>query len=314
MSAYKPQLPAQLGVAIVAPGGYAPDEAALMRGIALLEAQGCCVHNYYNPRQKHQRFGGTDEARVAQLHAAAANPDVKIVLALRAGYGMTRILPALDLDLLAHSGKLFVGYSDFTALQMALLKRNGTITFAGPMMCDDFNREDVSSFTMSHFWRCMTQDTQVIEWTADGNPAVDVAGTLWGNNLAMLVNLLGTPYFPQIDGGILFLEDINEHPFRIERMLLQLESAGVLARQKAIVLGDFSGGRLSDYDNGYNFDTMLAYLRARFSLPVLTGLPFGHIRDKLTLPIGAQARLEAQGSSLRLTLSGYPVLRQFSTV
>lgn len=309
MSTFKPNIPANTGVAIVAPGGYAPDETALARGIALLEQQGYRVHNYYQPAQKHQRFGGTDAARIAALHAAASSPDIQIVLALRGGYGMTRILPQLDLALLANSGKLFVGHSDFTALQMALLEKSGTVTFAGPMLCDDFNREDPSDFTMRHFWQCLTQANHTLDWSAADNPALDVAGTLWGGNLAMLTNLLATPYFPQIDGGILFLEDINEHPYRVERMLLQLENAGVLARQHAIVLGDFSGYRLSDYDNGYSFEAMLAYLRSRLPVPLLTGLPFGHIRDKATLPVGAQARLSSAGASLRLSLSAYPLLR-----
>jgi muramoyltetrapeptide carboxypeptidase len=301
-------LPNHVGVAIVAPGGYAPDEVGLARGIALLEQQGCIVHNYYDPAAKYLRFGGTDEARVAQLHAAADDANIQVILALRGGYGMTRILPMLDWAKLANCGKLFVGHSDFTALQLALLAKTGTASFAGPMLCDDFTRADVSDFTMQHVWRCLTAASHTISAKAEGNPTIKVSGTLWGGNLAMLTHLVGTPYFPQVDAGILFIEDVNEHPYRVERMLLQLMHAGVLSRQKAIVLGDFSNYRLTDYDNGYDFAAMLGYLRGLLPVPVITGLPFGHIRDKATLAVGSDATLTSDAHHMQLVMSAYPHL------
>lgn len=297
----------RLGVAIVAPGGYAPDEAALGCAIERLQARGCTVNNYYDPQAKHQRFGGTDESRVAQLHAAAQDQDVRIVLALRGGYGLSRILPLLDFGMLAASGKLFVGHSDFTALQMGLLARTGAISFAGPMICDDFSREQPSDFALRDFWQCVENPTHAILFEAEGNPPIDVSGTLWGGNLTMLTHLVGTPYMPQIEGGILFVEDVNEHPYRVERMLLQLLHAGLLD-QKAIVLGNFSNYRLSEYDNGYGFNAMLDYLRGRLGVPVLSGLPFGHMRDKATLAVGCKARLRSNGKTAELLMNGYPSL------
>lgn len=300
------------GVAIVAPGGYAPDDLAVLRGIALLEAQGCHVRNYYEPAAKYQRFGGSDDARVKQLHAAAKDPDVQIVMALRGGYGLSRILPDLDFGMLARSGKLFVGHSDFTAFHLALLAQTGAVSFAGPMLCDDFTREDPSQFTMNNFWAGLSHPLHEVAAQTSDNPMVDVSGKLWGGNLAMLTHLLGTPFFPQIEGGILFVEDTNEHPYRIERMMLQLLHAGVLTRQKAVLFGEFSSYRLSDYDNGYDFNAMLAYLRSHLPVPVLTGLPFGHIRDKVTLPVGCQAELVVDNNALRLFLRKYPVLHMHS--
>ena len=296
-----------IGVAIVAPSGYAPDEVALARGIERLQRYGCVVHDYYEPSKKHQRFGGTEAGRIAQLHAAAADPDVQIVLALRGGYGMSRILPAVDLEMLAASGKRFVGHSDFTALQMALLAQEGAATFAGPMVCIDFSRDDPSDFTLRHFWQCVNGPTHVVQFESQDNPDIDVSGILWGGNLTMLTHLIGTPYMPHVEGGILFIEDVNEHPYRIERMLLQLLHAGLLD-QSAIVFGDFSSYLLNDYDNGYNFDTMLAYLRERVGVPMLRGLPFGHVREKATLAVGSQARLQSTGRICTLTMSGYPAL------
>ncbi len=294
-------------VAIVAASGYALDAEAVARASARLESYGCRVRNLYDAAAKHQRFGGTDAARAAQLHAVAADPDVRIVLALRGGYGMSRLLPALDLAALAASGKLFVGHSDFTALQMALLARTGAASFAGPMICDDFSREDASEFTLQNFWHCVSGPTHVLQFQGAGNPQIDVSGILWGGNLTMLTHLVGTPYLPRIEGGILFIEDVNEHPYRVERMLLQLFHAGLL-NQRAIVLGDFSNYRLNGYDNGYDFDVMLDYLRRTLQVPILTGLPFGHIRDKATLAVGSRTRLQCDGTLCSLAMSDYPTL------
>lgn len=294
-------------VAIVAPSGYALDENALDRGIATLESQGCQVRNFYDPAEKFQRFGATDDARIAQLYAAAQDPEVDIVLALRGGYGLTRLLPLLDFGLLAASGKLFVGHSDFTALQMGLLA-HGAISFAGPMLCDDFVRDELSKFTLSDLWHCLIGPNHTIKAITEDNPELEVAGTLWGGNLAMLTHLIGSRHFPQVESGILFVEDVNEHPYCVERMLLQLLHAGVMERQQAVLLGDFSGYRLSDYDNGYDFAQMVAYLRTNLPVPVLTGLPFGHGPDKATLVVGAQTQLIAQKNMFELSMRGYPTL------
>jgi muramoyltetrapeptide carboxypeptidase len=297
-----------LCIAIAAPGGYALDRVQFERGVARLRAQGVIVHNYYDPDGVHQRFGATDAGRLAQLNAAAQDPDAQVVLMLRGSYGMTRILPDIDFRAMADSGKLFVGYSDITAFHMGLYAATGAISFAGPMICDDFVRPEPVPYTLNQLWDCLRGPVHTVRGAAHGNPCVDVQGTLWGGNLAMLVSLLGTPYFARIDDGILFLEDIGEHPYRIERMLLQLQQAGVLERQQAVVLGDFSGYRLSPADNGYDFDAMLAYMRTRLPIPVLTGLPFGHVKERCTLPFGAQARLVSGADGFELAVSGYPAL------
>ncbi|MRW82964.1 muramoyltetrapeptide carboxypeptidase [Pseudoduganella sp. FT26W] len=302
----------QIGIAIAAPSGRAPDNDALQRGVQRLEQQGFLVHNYYDDDKRFQRFGGTDEWRLAQLNAAAADPQVQVVIALRGSYGMSRLLPMIDFHQMADSGKLFVGYSDFTAFQMPLLKQTGRISFGGPMICDDFIRDEPVAYTLNQFWDCLrgpvhTVRGAVAEGVAD-NPVVDVSGKLWGGNLAMMVSLLGTPYFQALEGGICFIEDISEHPYRVERMVLQLFYAGALDGQRALVLGDFSGYKLAPLDNGYDFDAMLAYLRERLPIPVLTGLPFGHIKERATLPYGGGAHLVSTERAFDLTISDYPTL------
>lgn len=298
----------RIGIAIVAPSGYTLDDGALKRGIARLEAMGHTVHNYFDTAKVFQRFGGTDEARLAQLYAAAADPQVQVVMALRGQYGLTRLLPSIDFDRMAASGKIFTGYSDFTAFQMGLLAKTGAMSYAGPMLLSDFGGGEPDEFTIRDFFSCLMRGTHRIRQAAPGNPALEVEGTIWGGNLAMIMSMLGTEYLPQVDDGILFVEDVNEHPYRVERMLLQLMQAGVLARQKALILGDFSSYRITPADNGYDFEAMVAYLRTVLPVPVLTGLQFGHCPTRVTIPLGSHATLRSDAGHFELNLSGYPAL------
>lgn len=303
-----PPIPKNIGVAIVAPGGYAKDAAIVDSGIQYLSTLGCHVKNMVNVSHPYLRFSDTDEARLAQLYAAADDPDIQIVMALRGGYGLSRLLDRIDWQRLADSHKIFVGYSDVTALHLGLLAQTGYPSFAGPMLCSDCGCDVPSPMTMRSFWRTVTNQTQTITVSTEDNPNVMAAGTLWGGNLAMLTHLIGTPYFPKIDNGILFVEDVNEHPYRVERMLLQLLYSGVLDKQLALILGDFSAYRLTDYDNGYNFESMLDFIRSKVAIPVLTGLPFGHCHDRVTLPVGGYAHLTSDQHGFALTVSHYPVL------
>lgn len=295
-------LPENPGIAIVAISGAALDGAAVERGVLALQERGFVVHNYYRHEERYQRFGDTDSGRLKQLHTAIANPDVQIVMALRGSYGLSRLLPQIDYQAIADSKKYLVGYSDFTALQMAMLVKTNTSSFSGPMLCDDFTRTDLSSFTMESFTACITGSAHTIRFEGQNNPDVAVSGRLWGGNLAMLTNLLGTEYFPAMNDGILFAEDIAEHPYRVERMLLQLHYAGVLNQQKAIVLGDFSAYKLAVHDNGYNFEEMLRYLRETIAVPIISGLPFGHIKDKATLVVGSAAQLISKENAVSISM------------
>ncbi|MBI3285931.1 MAG: LD-carboxypeptidase [Burkholderiales bacterium] len=291
----------QRGIAVIAVSGAPVDELAVQRGLQVLARQGFAVHSYYRPEQKFQRFGASDAERVAQIHAAASNPDVHVVMALRGSYGLSRLLPQIDFDLLAASGKCFVGYSDFTPIHLGLLAR-GKISMAGPMLCDDFTRENLCDYTLSQFAACLAGRQHAVEFDDGDNADIDARGILWGGNLAMLNHLLGTPYWTGVQDGILFLEDVGEHPYRVERMLLQLHYAGVLSKQKALVLGDFSAYKLAPHDNGYDFAAMLSYLRSILDIPVLTGLPFGHIRERASLVVGSQAYLQLRDGKARLSM------------
>ena len=298
---------------LVAPSGYPHDPAAVERGIGRLRREGHRLENVDATRRRFQRFGGTDAERAADLNRLAdlSRPLPDIVLAVRGGYGASRILHGLDylgLRRLADEPVAIVGHSDFTAIQCALFAHAGVKSFGGPMFAGDFGAEEVSAFTMQHFWHAISHSSFTVTSHAPQRQSVDVGGMLWGGNLAILASLVGTPYLPPVEGGILFIEDVNEHPFRIERMIYQLHQSGVLGRQQAIVMGEFSGGRLSDYDNGYSLETMIEQLRAVTGIPVVTGLQFGHVENLLTLPFGATAHLIATEKGFTLKLSDYPHL------
>ncbi|MBC3876011.1 LD-carboxypeptidase [Undibacterium flavidum] len=294
-------LPKNPCIAIIAPSGAALDDTNLEAGLQSLRDAGFKVINYYQHANHFERFGATDQERLEQLHAAVDNPDVDIVMSLRGSYGLSRILPNIDLPKIADSGKWLVGYSDFNALQLAMLAKTGTASLCGPMLCNDFTREELRPFTQTQFLQAIHERKTHLEFESDQEAQLDLSGTLWGGNLAMVCHLLGTDYFPQIDDGILFVEDIAEHPYRVERMLLQLHMAGVLAKQKAIIFGNFSAYRLAPQDNGYDFPAMLKYLRSTISTPIITGLPFGHCDDKASLMQGSTTDLHVAGTHVILS-------------
>ena len=280
---------------LIAPSGYCIKQHAALRGIQRLTDEGHQVNNVEVIARRCERFAGTETERLEDLNSLArlTTPNT-IVLAVRGGYGASRLLADIDWQALVarqqHDPLLICGHSDFTAIQCGLLAQGNVITFSGPMLVANFGADELNAFTEHHFWQALRNKTFTIEWQGEG-PTCQTEGTLWGGNLAMLISLIGTPWMPKIENGILVLEDINEHPFRVERMLLQLYHAGILPRQKAIILGSFSGSTPNDYDAGYNLESVYAFLRSRLSIPLITGLDFGHEQRTVTLPLGAHAIL-----------------------
>lgn len=298
---------------LIAPSGYCINQQAAARGVQRLEEAGHTVMNREVITRRWQRFAGSDAERLADVNALVDLPGANtLVLPVRGGYGASRLLRDIDWEGLAlrqqQNPLLICGHSDFTAIQMGLLSR-GVITFSGPMLAANFGAETEEAFTLDHFWRALRNKTFSVEWRGEG-PACRESGTLWGGNLAMLVSLIGTPWLPNIDGGILVLEDINEHPFRVERMLLSLHHAGILNRQKAIVFGSFSNSAPNDYDAGYTLQSMIDYLRTQIAVPLVSGLDFGHEARTVTLPLGAQATLNHDGEQTQLTLTAHSVLNE----
>lgn len=302
-------------VRLIAPSGYPHDRDAMARGVARLRAAGCTVDGMDVLDRVEHRFAGSDEARAADLNAlASADTLPDIALAIRGGYGATRLLEHLHYDALkerlAGSNTLLVGHSDFTAVQMALYAKSGLITFGGPMLGPDFGAPELNGLMWGHFWRALGDAEATASWATPTTTELDVEGPLWGGNLAMLCSLLGTPYFPAIEGGIVFVEDIGEPPFRIERLLYQLHLAGVLDRQRALVLGHFTQCRPHSYDNGYDTEAAFEQIARVARIPIIRGLPFGHEVDKFTLPFGVPARLRVAAGQASLSFRSHPRLSE----
>lgn len=295
--------PIEFGV--YAPAGAASDPAAVTRAVERLTSLGHRVVLDEGVLRRHTRFAGTDDERLAAIERMAARHDVDVAIALRGGYGTTRLLARLDYPALARSGKRWLGHSDFTAFQMAALAGADLVTFHGPSFAYDFGAVDASEFTLKHCFDLLGAQEHEVRCELDGPSRLSAEGRLWGGNLAMIVSLAGTPYLPAIDGGILFLEDVGEHPYRVERMLYQLHYAGILERQRAVLLGRFTEYALAAHDDGYDLDAAIAQMRATTATPIVTGLPFGHVRDKLTLPVGGRLALELRDGDARLRFHGY---------
>lgn len=296
--------PATIG--IVAPSG-AVDRAALDRSVSYLERRG---HRAVVAPQSYTQwryFAGQDAARLEALHAMLADPAIDLLMAARGGYGWTRLLDGVDFDLLAASDKTLVGFSDFTAFSLAALACAGCVTFAGPMAAPDFGGATVSDFTELNFWPLLGNATHRVELACEQSyPPQTLGGTIWGGNLSLIAHLAGTRFMPQIDGGILVVEDIAEEPYRVERMFYQLHHAGILGRQRALLLGDFENcvpTAISRYP--YTMAEVVETLRGLLPGPVLTGVPFGHVRDKITVPIGGECRVEIGAGRLALEFGAY---------
>ncbi len=231
------------------------------------------------------RFAGDDALRA--LDWVYAQEEGALYMALRGGYGASRLLAQLtdqDWERVAASRVPQVGYSDYTAINLAVLAKTGRETWQGPTLRDLI---DIDPLTLTGLQHVLGLAPWRVRFTGEKSPqARTTTGTLWGGNLTVLLSLLGTPWWPQVDGGILFLEDIGETAYQIDRALSQLAYAGVLSRQRLVILGDFKGAdRATKWDGDFSFECVKAHL-TEMGIPFVTGLPFGHLHRKVSLPVG----------------------------
>lgn len=277
-------------VHLIAPSS--PFDAERFRcGRALLEAR-------YRPTDgaalfaRHGFLAGADAAREADLTSALAAPDVRAIVAARGGYGATRLLPALDVARVAHAGKWLVGFSDVTALH-ALWARAGLCSLHGPMVCSLPEGSDA----VQSAWFSLLEGGAP-EPLSNLTPIVGgrAEGRLFGGNLTVLAALVGTPYFPPLDGCVLALEDIGERPYRLDRSLTTMLQAGVLDGVRAFVLGQFSDCRAGD--DGTTAQDVLRERLAQRGVPLLSDAPFGHVAENMPLLLGARAHVDADAGTV----------------
>jgi muramoyltetrapeptide carboxypeptidase len=303
---------------IYSPSSRVVDKSAFKRGIKRLQSLGHEVEIDVDALSGHLRFAGDDATRIAAISRAAAS-GADVALTSRGGYGISRILGGIDYKAVARAvqkGTLFVGYSDFTAFQCALLAKTVTTSWAGPSVCGDFGQiieKDGSPDCIMEAcfddllvgqgegagWRQAINASATVKLSTQKESFSINNATLWGGNLTVLTSLVGTPYLPACatdKSGILFIEDVAEHPYRIERNLTQLLHAGVLGKQKAIIFGQFTNYKLFPAaDKGYKLQSVIDWLRTQVKCPVLTGLPMGHVPTKVVLPFGEKVTLAVDG-------------------
>lgn len=312
MKFISPKSPAWPGkIAMVSLSGAVQPER-LQAGIARLQALGCTVDVGEHVTRQWRYFAGTDDERLTAFDEALAG-DADIVFFSRGGYGVSRLLHRIDWSKVAASGKIFCGFSDITAFSLAALAQANYMTLSGPLAAVDFAQTDdlpARDFTETHFAGLLAAAHSGYEYpeclSDIAHPTSSIKGTLWGTNLALVAHLIGTKYMPTIDDGILVLEDIGEEPYAVERMFWQLKHAGILDKQRAVVLGDFSDCEAdANLRYQYSMTEAIETLREIAPCPVLTGFPFGHVPAKVTLPMGTLATINIDGNRYTLSARDY---------
>lgn len=303
-------VPPDARLAVLAPASAPPDAERYRAGLAALRARG-----YRVEAPEHvPPFGylaGPDAHRLDRLNEAIRRDDLDAILVARGGYGCHRLLPDIDYEAARANPKLLVGYSDLTALQCALLARAGVPSLSGPMVAPDWSVMDEA--TEASFRRAVSGEAPYAIENPDGEPLVTLRsgtaeGTLVAGNLAMFVALLGTPYLPSLGGALLVLEDIGEAPYKIDRMLAQLDLAGVLPRLGGLVFGRFRGCAPPPGRPSLSLADVLHTYADRVPGPVAAGLDYGHFRPQVSVPFGVPARLDASSEAPTLTVLESPVL------
>jgi muramoyltetrapeptide carboxypeptidase len=291
-------------VGIVTPASPVADTARIEKGTRYLESLGYRVKVGENVGKVNGYLAGTDEQRAADLHDMFADKKVKAIICLRGGYGTPRLLSLLNYNLIGRHPKIFVGYSDITALQLALWRKCRLITFHGPMAGVEMANQ-IDPFTEEMFWRCVTSTKKLDGITIPEEPKPEwlnkgkARGCLLGGNLSLIVSLLGTRYAPDFANSILFIEEITEEPYRVDRMMMQLQNAGLYKKTNAMLLGQFTDCVPADTTKpSLTTNEVLQTAAVAFAKPTLANLPFGHVPKKLTLPLGIQVKIDAAAHAI----------------
>jgi muramoyltetrapeptide carboxypeptidase len=293
-------------IGLIAPASTPSSEEKIEKGAAYLEQLGYRVKFGKHIRKIHGYLAGTDEERAADFNTMVRDKDVKAIFTIRGGYGTPRILRMIDYRSLRQNPKIIAGYSDITALQLAIFRKIGLVTFSGPMTGSDMWK-DFDPYTEEHFWQLLTSTKKIgvlknpIDEPLKILKAGKARGRLLGGNLSLIACLMGTPFLPNMRSSILFLEDVEEAPYRVDRILAQLLNAGVLHGLAGLVFGKFTDCN-PDNPSAPHFviDHVLDEYANTIKRPVAANFQYGHIPQKLTVPIGLQALLDTKRSRIEI--------------
>jgi len=297
-------------IGLIAPASTpAPDEK-IEKGVHYLEQLGYRVLVGKHVSDQHGYLAGTDKNRAADVNTMIRKDDVRAIFCIRGGYGTPRILTRIDYRALKQHPKIIVGYSDITALQLAIFRNTGLVTFSGPMTGTDmWNNFD--SYTEEHFWHMLTSNKKIgVLKNSDDDPAQVLRagkanGTIFGGNLSLFTSTMGTPFMPLLRNSIFLFEDIDEEPHRIDRMLAQLFNSGALSSAAALVFGKFTDCVPDDTNEPHlTTEQVQEEYVQKIKCPAIRNFQYGHIPRKLTIPFGLQATLNAKHGTLNVLESG----------
>ncbi len=296
-------------IGIISPASSTDDFTNVEFGVKYLEKIGYKVEVGKNVGKTHGYLAGNDDERADDFHYMFNRKYINAIMCIRGGYGSTRLLDKIDYKLIKDNPKIFVGHSDITALQMAILSKTGLITFAGPMLAVDF-ADEVSSFTEEIFWAMVTSNKKIgkIHQPDDEKIFTLVKGVskgrIAGGNLSLLSSLVGTNYLPELKDKILLIEEVSEVPYRIDRMLNQLRLAKVFNQVKGVILGAFTDCNETDpAKRTLTLGEVIADYFESLKIPVIYNLKHGHIKDSITIPIGIMVKLNASRNYLEIAES-----------
>lgn len=291
-------------VMLVTPGSFIGDES-LQKAIQNLENMGLKVQLSEHIRAKKGYTAGTVEQRVADLHQAFANPEIKAVWCARGGYGCAQLLPHLDFDLIRKNPKILIGFSDITILLHAVTLKTGLTTFHGPVGSSEF-----SPYTRKWLQKTLfaPSDKLTMSISEDKINGLDpytirpgkAQGILYGGNLTLLASAVGTPWMPDFRGKLVFMEEIGEKPYRIDRMITQIQQGTNIHEAAGIVLGHFTDCEADNGDLSLSLKQTLYSAFEFFKKPIGYGYTWGHIDQMTTLPIGLEAAIDTHDFSLTL--------------
>ena len=280
-------------IGVVAPSGpFEPER--LTAGLAYLKARGYRVREGASLYARERYLAGSDAARTKDLNGMFADPEVRAIFAARGGYGSARVLNSIDYEAVRRDPKLLVGFSDTTALQLGLFARTGLVTYSGVTLCADVTESGMPPATERTLWDALVSGRHPPVAGLRALKGGAAEGPLIGGCLSLIASLVGTPYLPDPTGALLFMEDVNEEPYRVDRMLNQLRMAGIFDRVAGVLFGQFAGCEPERATDG-SVEAVLESLAGAIPCPAFCGLPFGHAPDRRVLPIGLPARIDTDG-------------------
>jgi muramoyltetrapeptide carboxypeptidase len=297
-------------VGLVKPAGFLADDLEFQLVMEAVRAMGLVPQPSAHLRSRFGYLAGQDKDRAADLNAMYGDESVRAVFAVRGGWGSARLLPYLDFDLIRANPKLLVGFSDITTLHLAFAARAGFPTIHGPnagsswskLSWDSFRRLAFDAETPLYRNPAATEDRLVQrQWRTQTITPGKARGRLLGGNLTVLTSLLGTPYLPSFDGAILFLEEVDEAEYRIDRMLTQLALAGVLRRVAGVVFGQCTNCRATGPSiGGFTLAELLRQHLQPLGVPAYQGALFGHVENQFSIPVGVRAEIDASSGTIRI--------------